>query len=581
MTIRGLDGVSQMNFTGALQIGVDLLTKSGVADRLQTELDAKRGKGRPNTLPRYTVMAVLGTLFHLMYSGMPPSLANVLRCLWIEYTPAQLAILGLPADWRDEARLASMHGIPGIQDAEYKRLQAAVVAMLAPIDDTPYKANGNITWAEAEKALADNTEALRPLTERRHLAMNDILAASVPVELLAAFQGHLSTDLHNFVFCPNPRAEPTAKHRKKKSPPMAGYTPKSKRFDGADVVGLTLAIAVGKPGEPELPNIALGMATGPSVAADTNGSLIAIDAADRHPVARKAAGNAQRAVIGDKAYPYARGFTAELNERGRFMLGDFRAEQAHVIDLWAKPQDTDCPRLVNGCIVCPGIPRAVLETADPRLHETYDDMSIDQLRSVDQLYKRIEAGRMPTNGRPKRSIKRKPGRPSKKDDAPAETVFKVEVFCPARRGKIRCPRVPESMTSKAEHLATPPEDTMSYVCTGGPNSKTQLSISEMDFKNYSPLMAGTLEHHSFYKHARAHNEGFHTYIVSPDSGNLRDRSVRVRRSSEISIIIAFAVAISNIRSADAFRAGQRRNDGMNPQQARARWVESLKQALAA
>ena len=307
-------------------------------------------------------------------------------------------------------------------------------------------------------------------------------------------------------------------------------------------------------------------------------SLTAIDAADRHPATKTTGSNYIRWVIGDNAYTGAVGFNAALNDRGRNILqehsdrtGERRITTTY--DLRAVPADPDGPHLVPGAILCPGIRGNVIRDEEIWRHPHIDHMTADELREHQQRLADYEAVRMPTDGRPVRAQKRNPGRPRTNAPEP-ETVFKVEVFCPARRKKVRCERYQPSLSNGATHYIKPPEDTTSFVCTNENPKKpteaaaTTLHLTPEQFKLYGPVMAGTFEHHDLLKHARAHNEGYHKFITMAENANLDDRTIRGRRNSTIRMTITLGVAIANLRSAAAFKETRKRNGGTDPDGAR-------------
>ena len=358
MTLRSYNNIGKQDVTGALRLGVGILQGSPFVFELQARMDARQGKGRPSHLPQYTGLAILGCMFQLAYSNQPVTIANVQRCLWVDYTQEQLEILGLPRDWRDEQRALGVRRNAGVQRQEYARLYRFYVDYLEPIDDTPYDARSNRTWGDVRAARAATGDQLADKNVALHRAVNQIIGASVPIYLMQGYEGHLSIDLSNIGLMPVRSKNPVGDNTIKKGGPTAGFAIKHVRMGQAIAVAVTCAVATYGLDDPPIPGVAISAGIGEPEAADDRTAFIAIDAADQHPAMPAKRSNRARYVITDKAYPYALRFTEQVIARGRYLISSFRVGQNHVFDLRAKPEDTDGPRLVNGCVVCPGIPAA-------------------------------------------------------------------------------------------------------------------------------------------------------------------------------------------------------------------------------
>lgn len=572
--IRSYEGVHEDDTTAVLELGAKIIDESGIVEALKAAAEPVSGRGRPAELRQYDARAVLIAVFELAYSTRLVSITNLLSALWFRYTDEQMELIGLPA-WRDADRAARIKRHSGVHRNEYGRLSTFFTRMLAPIDDTPVTAHKRLTNREFKAATANPSPELVERRQRRDVLLNRIVAATIDRSLFEGYQGHLAVDEHNVFIALYDRPTRVDPDAVRGGNPMSDYTPKHRRSGHAWAIGLTGAVSVYRPGQPPVPRVAFGIGFDPPSAASIEAALTAIDAAEANGLIPAPTANQHKWFVGDMAYNIRHGFNAALLERGWSQLMDYPTHWGTVHDLW-QDRDTDGPRLVNGVVICPGIPGPVARAL--KLKRLPDNASSDAIHRRALDLHRIQAATMPTNGRPVRTIERGRGRP-RKDAPPAEAVYKLKVQCPAECKKIRCALVPKSMNLDAAKfpMTSPPANPP----TACQRLNSTVIMTEQQFKQYSPLMAGSFEHDDFYRHARSHNENYFSRLTSETGGALRDRKVVQRRNSGAALVIAFGVAVTNIKEQAAWRQRIRRNDGHVPVGTRTRRAAARRRALRA
>jgi len=572
--IRSYEGIHEDDTSAVLVLGAKIIDESGIVESLQAAAEPVSGRGRPVELRQYDARAVLIAFFELAYSTRLPSITNLLTALWFRYSEEHMTLIGLPG-WRDEDRAARIKRDLSVHRNEYNRLSTFFARMLQPIDDTPVTARKRLTNREYDAATSQLAPELLQRRQRRDDLLNRIVAASVDRQLFEGYQGHLAVDEHQVLVALYDRPTGVAPDALRGGNPMSGYTRKQRRSGHAWAIGLTGAMSVYRPGQTPVPRVVFGIGFDKPSAASIDAALTAIDAAEANGLIPEPKANQHKWFVGDMAYNIRDGFNAALLERGWTQLMDYPAHWGTVHDLW-QDGDSAGPRLVNGVVICPGIPGPVVRALDlKRLPDNPTDEATHR-RSLD--LRRIQAATMPTNGRPVKTVERGRGRPRK--DAPAaETVFKLKVQCPAECKMIRCTLVPKSMDlDPAEFpMTSPPEDPP----TACQHLNSTVTMTERQFKQYSALMSGSFEHDDFYRHTRSHNESFFSRLTHDTGGGLDERKVVQRRNSGASLILALSVAVTNVKEQAAWRQRIRRNDGHVPAGARALRAKARRRTLRA
>ncbi len=572
--IRSYEHVHEDDTAAVLTLGARLIDDSGIITGLADAAGPTSNRGRRPSLKPYDARAVLVATFELAYSARLVSVTNLLDALWFRYTAEEMELIGM-SDWRDEDRAARMRADDSVHRNEYVRLSTFFTDLLRPMDDTPVTAGKRLTNREYGAATAETPPELLQRRALRDRLMNRLVAASVDPGLMVNYRGHLAVDEHNVTIALYDAPTGVQPDAVRGGNAMGGFSAKHRRNRNGWTVGASCGVSISQPGQAPVPRVCLGVGFDRPSAASIDAALTIVDEAEANGLIPKLPATQHKWFIGDKAYNNRDGFNASLLERGWTMLMDYPKHLGTVHELW-QDGESDGPRLVNGVVVCPGIPGRVVRGLD--LRPLPDNASPAQIHRRELDLRRVQAATMPTNGRPVRSLDRGRGRPSKNaNDLPV--VYKQKVQCPAESGKIRCPLVKESLDLDPAtfELASPP----AHPPTCCRQFNSHVAMDERTFKQHSALMVGSFEHDDFFRHARSHNENYFARLSSKTGGNLHERSVVQRRNSGVSLVITLAVVATNIKEQAAWRQAIRRNDGHVPIGARARRAATRRRTIRA
>lgn len=568
-SIRGR--IRPTNIDGVLDRIIPIIDKSNIAPTLTGWAQPKSAAGAPRKYGSYTVRGVLIAMFQIAYAERPMSVAELFKTIWFDYTDAQLAKIGM-GDLRTPQRIHAIATNERAERAEYQRLWDFIKTMFAPIDDTPMPANRRHTKDEAKTARAAASLNLKDQTDRRRTLVNDLIAATIDPTILDGWRGDIAIDEHVVNTATNSYQYFADTSRSKHGgAPMASWYPKQNRVGKGWHVGLTRIISTSRPYENRVPTLCLAIDVQQATAGNVAAALNCIDAMTERNLRPNKGHKDRQYLITDMGYSRSTGFNVNALKRGYTLLMNLPKNERHFRDLGpaADPTGTDSgPYLFKSAILCPGAHRLTQQTI---LNPPGDDADLVTLRAFAKQEAAIAARTMPLNGHPKIEVLRPAGRP-KAGAAPAPTVIKLQVQCPAAAGKIRCPLLGQ------DHYTDPTKQHLPEIGTDAPfdhppkvcrSQYTTLTLTPEQYRQYQPLMAGSWEHADWMASNRSRDEGFNAYLTRSEGGHLQDRSVYARRNPNITITIALGVATANLKAQDAWHTAIRRNNGQIPKEARA------------
>lgn len=576
--------------------------------------------GAPARLPPYSVLMVMKVIIEIAWRGDTFTWTRVAFALWFRYTEGQMSSIG-HGDWRDPARAAAMRpaafqsdaGRPRMANAgdlekrqasekmwraEVNRLQEQMTHLMALIDDTPLPAARRHAISDTQKARTDEHDAARIL---RREVQNRLVKAGLVVAnaeyypglephelskgLLRDFKGDVGVDEHNVVV--STRYGQRAKNRPAKQ--LARYSGHVRREGQAMAIGLSAAIAVGRPDSPKVPPVLVGFDLHDAASGANAGGRNALAAMESVGLRPTPKGRGHQYVVVDKAYPRYVGFNAHLLENkwtilGKYVTGtDEIRGAAPYADMSPAGSGTSGPYQFNGAILCPGIGANYLYENRGFDIPSDQDMSTEWMTSNQDKVRQLSAAVMRTNGRPKPRKQRGSGRPAA-GSRPIENEWTIEVFCPAAsaNAKVRCPRVSTSMDLPASEFPTlahaPEADAPAPKCCTDKFGAMQLVLDERHIKDHQTKMAGSWEHQDFYAPARTTTETYFGRLMDRDSGDLTNGKIEWQRNAFVALAITATILVTNKRAIDKWEADLRTSAYVVPLGAGARrreWRRNL------
>ena len=596
MTIAPPTRTSARNTTEILKIGRGIVEHSGVLEMLTNPKLSRAG--RPPVHGQYTVLGVLCTMFEHMFSGHAMSMANMTRAIWFDYTDEQLDVIGL-GHLRTPGRVLAMKPREGRFATGEERLSAEKVFKsesqrftdfcrknFKVMDDSPLPGK----WTKENRPTRTEVRQARKNPELgtpRELAQtvqNLIVAGSLRFGNEIRFPG---TSLHEGILRDHlgdvavdethvttglgGPDEGTKKDSKASSNMIAEFHVKNRRTKRGPAMGLTLALTAARSDRARVPNVALGMALHKPTGGDGQGLLLAVQHLEANGLRPVRRGNAQQYMIVDQGYSKLNGMNRALHGLGYSPVMEYAKNAKVFHDLAPKQSSrgdgavpTTGPYLFQGRIVCPGFPRELISQGRFRARESMTD---EEIREHDAKERLLRAGTMRTNGRPKEVSGRKRGGQQK--DGPAPTPeMQVTVGCPAVFGQARCPIIAESMEDeqmkdKPLLTAAPWQNENRPTCCQ--QDETRITLTDEQFKQWQPNMAGTWAHFDLYGPARSRNEAFNSKLGTPhEGGNLRHESIAFRNNAMVGLALALSVAAANIKELESFDDTLLRNGGVAP-----------------
>ncbi|MDO9455213.1 hypothetical protein [Nocardioides sp.] len=557
----------------------------------------------------YTVHGFLCAQYEMVASHRPFSLKELFDTLWVRYTPAQMAAIGL-AHLRTPERLAAMARPvpkPGqpvtnadinravrANKAEYQRIWQEFQRAFAAMDDTPIVANhrGTDRPSRTEVARAAAHPDLIPKRQLKWAVLNAIIGASVHHEndrrhpgtplhegILANHHGHVAIDETHAVVGLGDLPKGAAPGNQ-----IARVHAKSRQHKGMApaVVGVTLGIAASRPDQAHAnPDLCLAASIHHPTGGLGSAALTVMDAIDTNRLRAPRPSNRNQYVIVDGGYTEAVNLNRQLHARHYGMVMEYRKDRRVLFEVGAinHPDGERTPgiHIYNGRPLCPGESRKWLEKTKPRIPKDDDGNFLPgpELDAHAKLERRITAATMPTHGRPEEHANRPrggqrkthPGVPTPTPD----NVMRVTVICPAIQGTARCRIFDDFADPALAHLPAIPAPPVDLpldkrpACCSNDSGKMRVNIPLDVFKTWQDFMPGTWEHEDWYTAPRSANERYNNYLKRPHGGaNLSRGAIAPRKAAPFALAIAMSVATTNRRVMESWDARVAAKGGVIP-----------------
>lgn len=578
-----------------------------------TVLPEKR-RGPRTRYGTYTATALACTVYELKASARPSSHKEVLDALWLRYTDAELALIGMEG-LRDPERLAAMTpdlvGLSPEQtitatiraqrvyEAEYQRLVVAFDQIFAPIDDTPIKANHRRnaddpaarkrpTIKEVKKA-AQRPE-LKPKRAAKLEVLGALIAASLRVEnrdrhgdtdvftgILADHRGHVAVDETHIIDALGDLPKGTAPGNYLSR--LHGHTRDGGKKGYRAAVGLTLALTTADPSQDHnVPELCLGASLHHPTGGLGDAVRDILHAVQSNGLRRPGGSNSTQYWIFDGGYTENENLNVDLTTAGLGMVMKYKKDRRVLFEVGAvnNPDGTkaDGVYLFNGVPLCPGAARRRLEELAGTFKKPEEArMSDEQLLAHADVLAELEPLRMRTNGRPQLVPLRKRGGQSK-TAAPVEPekVMKVTLTCPMVSGTARCPLFAEFNSEEYAHLPEVPDapthldPAQRPACCRNANGNMTINIPLPAFKTWQDFMVGSFKHCDWYTGPRSNDERYNSLLKRAHGGaDLSRRSIAPRKAAFHALTIAVSIAVTNRRALQTFEASINTRGGAKPE----------------
>lgn len=554
--IRQRVAVLPVTVTRALAL-IDAAAVVPLMETWISEASAISAKPFPPRAVSYSPRAVLAGILVLITTCQPISWAALLQLFWCQLSRDSLVALGLD-ETVGVARqvrfiaLAAQDSPAWPKDArrqlnsEYQRLIRSIDVIFDPLRWSPHSRRKKQTNQQLLHTVLglglEQKRTLQQCRERHDLVVNKIVAASVEKELLQDYLGDIMFDEVVIQVAKANGSTGTRPRKKHTGNPDAGWFRKGERDHPRWAVGATFIMSAHRKHEKRIPIVVLGMSlskpTGGSVA-EVQNALRFIQEEGLLPVRHGKARS--RFVMADRGFTNKNDLNEYLIDNDYYLLQDFQS------NVNIRRPLAEGAVLFNGILICPGF----APLTDRPLLPPARDAGENALKEHQQRTDHLLAGRMHPNGRPRKATRSGRGRP-RKDEIPSAD-HRLEVVCPAAAGQCKCPAVPSTMELSPTlptvlvppNVLNPPK-----VCTST-NSTVLLGPAEL--KQYGVTLFGSVRHTELYGHARSLNEQWHSQLRASQTGGIDDAFFYTLGIERIGVIIALAVAETNVQMQRSFR----------------------------
>ncbi|MGW0042222.1 hypothetical protein [Rhodococcus sp. NPDC003348] len=551
---------------------LNVIDRSGAAQMVEAFYDEDRlpGGRTPGGIA-YTIRAVLLALMLRIIECTPPSYAGILATL-AEFDADQLAAVGMAGQDLTPIR----HNIR----SEYRKFHGWLDRRLEPLDpgaDLPaHRVTNENHKAMIAARTADARERAMLAVQRIDTLLNRIVAASVEERTPNGYCGDLVADESIFDLA-GPSAGLGSRPDKHRAAAYCGKYYKRDKQTGeirtermpieSSKTGFGIGLtAISRVGPPQAVHAVAPVIVGIAVREPTSANVEAVRVAmegmhENGLAARKSSRARWPHFVVDMGYNPKRGFADLLLDHqyspvARYPKGwNLQFPAAHPF-----PSDDPDPGPIQiaGAFYCPavvdyiqahGVPetRRLLENKDFRLHD-------DRLR---RLYPFL----MGTNSRPKRRRVTR-GRPGLGQEQ--QMAVTQEFVCPAAMGRLRCKLKPDSTTQIPVGVqeAQPTWSADRYRCCTKSTVTVAYTEKQLRLAQWN-LVPGSWEHALYFEAARALTEQRFSLLKSPYVTGIQALKWGPRREPMIKIILALAVAATNLRIQASFDPSAVRTESMD------------------
>lgn len=558
--------------TSEVEWARDLIDRSGAADAIDRAWDAQRGTGgRPPRGIRYTTLALLVGMVCLVRQQRPVTARSLMDWMLCWCTAEQQESLGL---------IIPDGALPIIDRegavAEYRRFITWLSSRLSVLDSAPdlpsRKTTNAVKTAKLAQRTAAETEAAEEALRLADTIVNDIVAVSVVDALPDRYRGDIVIDESTFEVSQLPYGMGVKPEMKRPAVPTAkayvrsggvvsdpATTAASKVTKSGAGFGLTAIIRIGPPGRiRQMPRAITSVVirepdSGSAAAVDLALGFHAANGFDPRTQTPAKPNERQPFATVDMGYNVKRPWADVMFKHGYSTLGRLPENWnfVHPAENPGSPtkgKDTGQapgPIMIEGSFVCPAI-----GLARPRLGIETNDFNAEDTRAHDRKLKRRLPFLMGTNSRLQRA--RRPGRPRKGDDSQAGQSYKLSLVCPADQGRVRCPLKVASMQADSDEVPTAEPDWPAerYECCS--RMHTTVTLTERQAREYQVIPRGSWEHAHTFEGFRSLNEQEFSMMKSPHITNVTSVNIGPRREPFLKLVLAIAVAVTNLHVADAF-----------------------------
>lgn len=542
----------------------DLIARSGIASDLDSLYEARSaGGGRPPAGIHYTLLAVLVATMLRIMAMRPPTYTGILTMI-ATFDSEQLDAVGMGGQdtrplWDDNK-------------VEYGRFAGWLTRRLDPIDpgfDLPARrvTNKEHLAAIRRRSASERKRAAAATEELRRL-INALVAASIRDPDPSGFRGDLVADESIYDLAGPSFGLGTGLDKYRAAPACGRYysrdrntgaisypdTPQAIRKAGYGI-GLT---AITRVGPPDALHTAAPVIVGVDIHEPTSGSpdalQIALDAMRANGLGghRSTRSRWPNFTI-DMGYNPKQGF-AELMLN--YQYSPVARYPAHWKLKWACADPTTSgddppappgPIQVAGAFYCPAV-ASVIDGFN--LEKTRDLLGTKDFKLHDDRLRRFLPFLMGTNSRPF-SGRIATGRP--RLGIPDETAVKQELVCPAVMGRVRCPLKPDSMADVPIGVPTAEPNWKAHErrCCQRASVTVTLTKRQLEMAQWN-LVPGSWEHTLYFESCRSLTERRFSLLKSPHITGIEHLKYGPRREPMIKIILAMAVAATNLQIQDSF-----------------------------
>jgi len=617
MTIAMPNRAHASETTRLLTIALEVIDHSGLIPLIEQNVEPKSNAGRKIELVPYKIRAMLAVLFEMMWSGVVISYRDLAYAFNFRLTEAEMELIG-QEDFRDPQRIADMRPAKWVDkmaeveppadhvkslpktalsakevrnkwEAEYTRCRTAMEEALEPFNDNALPADRRHTNKAMKAAIKAADLSHRTILREElmsRMVFGSLLQANAerypdiePDDLLngilRGWTGDLAIDETHLDESIAAYADPTRKDTNlAPACQLSSFDGKENtRLSFPNAIGLTMAMTVSRPDRRRIPTLATGLWVHEPRAAHKGAVLAILDRMEDLGLRPPSKSNNLQYVIADMAYPNLTGLNEEIIARRRGLIRAFtktEKKSSRVSELKSNPNHKrgDAGWLYNGACLCPGISREFLarDAFDvPRDANGHVVLTPKGLHDHALREATLEAVVMPPHSRFVKASGRRPGRQPLFLE-PKEELWKQRVFCPARAGKVRCPMFPPSMKAHepGDVQTLLPDFTYEDRPTTCKSPTTTVYFTTEQMKLVSPILVGSWAWSDLYTAARAVNESYHATLIASGLGNLMRGQIKPRKNAPKSLMIAMAVAVTNLKKMESWDETLERNRGEAP-----------------
>lgn len=572
-----------------------VIDRSGVVTLIESAYEQHRlpGGRTPDGIV-YTVKAALVAALLRIIECTPPTYAGVLATL-AAFDSRHLDAVGMGGQDMTALRVDNA--------AEYRRFHAWLDRRLEPLDpgaDLPARRVLNDDDVRARDGRSDaERERSERASQRIRTVMNNLVAASVHDQSPPGFHGDLVADESIFDLAGHSAGLGSRPDKHRAAAYCGRYYVRDRKTGevretgrprdikkAAFGIGLTAVTRVGPPyALHRVAPVIVGIAVHPPTSGSTEGLKDALDGMlagnlggtrtdrTRWPYLTVDMGYNPKRGFADLMLDYRYAAVARYPRHWNlvFASADPRVdpgEESETVADEATPHTVEAdprpalaadpgPIQIAGAFYCPAVPDL------SKMHNTQPTRELLDTKDFglrDARLRRILPFLMGVNSRPYRALPTQ-GRPGAA--GPATKSVKIELVCPAAMRRVRCSLKPDSMTELPAGMptVTPEWSAHERTCCSKSSVSVTLTGDQLRLAQWG-LVPGSWEHTLYFEAARSLTEQRFSLLKSPHLTGIEHLKWGPRREPMVKIILALAVAATNLRIQAAFDRSEEPIDSM-------------------